>query len=407
MLTGLLFSALLATSIGQSIVITLLPSLGRAAGLTEIQVALILSTSSLVFALGASIWSGVCLKLGRRKVLLIGMSGYTLGTLIFTFVFYLGFSGWLVGLPLVLALLLARSLQSSVMSATPPAVLGITLAISTPENRVGRISRVTSANTLGQVIGPAMGGLLAIFGLLVPLYTIILFTFLAWILMACKLPPESQLQTDEDSKQKAQPDEPLSDGEKSFFANNPGLHYVVIAAALFCALAMVHQTLGFYFMDELGKTPQEAAQRVGFAAMTVALVSFVVQFILIQRLQLASWQLLIPGLIALTLGLVLLALVSSPQGIYLAMSLIGLGMGFSYPAATAGATTSGTAKQQNRNTGMVSAAPALGFIVGPLLAALVYQLEPHYPFVLASTIIASLLLIHCWRSLISRRRPSR
>lgn len=406
MLTGLLFSALLATSIGQSIVITLLPSLGRAAGLTEIQVALILSVSSLVFALGASIWSGVSLKLGRRKVLLIGMGGYTLGTMIFTGIFYLGLSGWLVGLPLVIALMLARSLQSSVMSATPPAVLGITLAISTPENRVGRISRVTSANTLGQVIGPAMGGLLAIFGLLVPLYTIILFTFLAWLLMVYRLPPENQLQKEEASTQKAHPDSTQTSDSKSFFAN-PGLHYVVIAAALFCALAMVHQTLGFYFMDELGKTPQEAAQRVGFAAMVVALVSFVVQFTLVQRLQLASWQLLILGLTALTLGLGLLALASSLQSIYLAMSLIGLGMGFSYPAATAGATTSGTAKQQNRNTGMVSAAPALGFIIGPLLAALVYQLQPHYPFLLASGIIASFLLIHCWRSLTSLKVTGR
>ncbi|SFX25843.1 Predicted arabinose efflux permease, MFS family [Marinospirillum alkaliphilum DSM 21637] len=337
---------------------------------------------------------------GRRRVLLIGMAGYSLGTLLFSSVFYLGLSGELMGIKLLLALLLARALQSSVMSATPPAVLGMTLAISAADQRVQNVSRVTAANTLGQVLGPTLGGVLVVFGLLAPLYAIITLTALAWCVLYWKLPQQVPAQP---APTQAQPVLPLNTTplhSTNSLRGNPGLVYIITAAALFCAIAMVYQSLGFYFMDLLGKTPQQAAQSAGFAAMTTALVSFVVQFVLIQRLPLTRQQLLISGLTAWVMGLLLLAFANGEEVIYLAMALIGLGMGLSYPTATAAAASSGTQQQQSRNTGLVSAAPALGFILGPLLAALVYPLQPHYPFVSAALLLSGFLLLYGgWRKL--------
>lgn len=397
MLKALLFAALLSTSIGQSIVITLLPALGRSAGLSELQVALILSSSSVVFVLGAYFWGDVGARWGRCRVLLIGMGGYTLGTLVFTGVFYLGLTGGLTGVSLLLTLLLARSLQSSIMSATPPSVLGLTVAISTPQTQVKDISRVTAANTLGQVLGPALAGALVVLGLLVPIYAVIALTLLTWILLVLKLPSHHlDRPTDTPMNSLLVSVNSSEIGTRSFFGN-PGLFYVLTASMLFCAMAMIYQTLGFFFMDMFGKTPQQAAQVAGFAAMVTALVSFVVQFLLIQRLPFSGTQLLLLGLLSLVAGLLLLAFSSGVAMIYLAMTLIGLGMGLAYPTATATAVSSGNTRQQSQNTGLVSAAPALGFIVGPLLAATVYPLQPHYPFVLAAMLLAGLLAAHGWR----------
>ena len=57
------------TALGQTLVFILLPSLGRAAGLAEIQVGLIISCSSLAFALASPIWGYLSELRGRRPVL--------------------------------------------------------------------------------------------------------------------------------------------------------------------------------------------------------------------------------------------------------------------------------------------------------------------------------------------------
>ena len=86
------------TALGQTLVFILLPSLGRAAGLAEIQVGLIISCSSLAFALASPIWGYLSELRGRRPVLIIGLSGYAVGTLIFGVIFHLGLTGLLAGL---------------------------------------------------------------------------------------------------------------------------------------------------------------------------------------------------------------------------------------------------------------------------------------------------------------------
>jgi len=86
----ILFFSLLATAMGQSVVFSLMPALGRESGLSELQIASILSFSALVFALGSTFWGKFSTKWGRRSTLIIGLSGYSIGTFVFASVFYLG-----------------------------------------------------------------------------------------------------------------------------------------------------------------------------------------------------------------------------------------------------------------------------------------------------------------------------
>ncbi len=91
---SLLLSAVGVTALGQTLGSTLLPSLGRATGLAEIQVGLIISCSSLAFALASPVWGYLSELYGRRPILIIGLSGYATGTLLFALVFQAGLAGW-------------------------------------------------------------------------------------------------------------------------------------------------------------------------------------------------------------------------------------------------------------------------------------------------------------------------
>ncbi|HBL87779.1 MAG TPA: MFS transporter, partial [Alcanivorax sp.] len=157
----MLLAAVGVTALGQTLVFTLLPSLGRATGLAEIQVGLIISCSSLAFALASPVWGYLSELYGRRPILIIGLSGYATGTLLFALVFQAGLAGWVSGGVLVALLVAARMSQAVIMAATPPSAAAYTADITAPEARTRGMGRIGAANNLGTVLGPGIGGMLA------------------------------------------------------------------------------------------------------------------------------------------------------------------------------------------------------------------------------------------------------
>ena len=166
----ILILSLMATSIGQSLVFAILPPLGREVNLGELQITSIITLSSLVFAFASRRWGRLSDKLGRKPIIITGLVGYTVGTVIFTSVFYAGLTGVLSGLTLYGVLLLARSSQALVMSATAPTVAAYAADNSSQDKRTSTMAKLGTANSMGTILGPAVSGLLATLGLLAPLY---------------------------------------------------------------------------------------------------------------------------------------------------------------------------------------------------------------------------------------------
>ena len=378
-----LFCALLATSVGQSVMLATLPSMGRQANLSEFHIATIMSSSALIFAIGTNVWSKVARRAGFKRILIVGLAGYSAGTFAFASAWMAGFSGIISGTNLFLALLISRSLQSTIMSATPPSAVGYAVAISSASGRVSAISKVTSASNVGQIIGPAYAGLLVGFGLLAPLYSIVILTILALILVVFKLPvlPPHSLEQNTQS-QNAVEDNPTR------------LPYIFVASCVcvFAAMAMMQQTMGFFFIDFYAKSPVEAAQLVGFAMMMSAVTSLTVQFTVVQKARISKERMMSIALPLLSLAYLVLFLQQSFTASYLGMAIMGVGMGMAYPSLAAAATTYCSPSQQSSITGLITATTAMGYIVGPPLAATLYQINIALPFAAASILMA---LISC------------
>lgn len=375
-----LFCALLATSVGQSVMLTTLPSMGREANLSEFHIATIMSSSALIFAFGTNVWSKVAKRAGFKRILMVGLTGYSIGTLAFASAWMAGFSGFISGTNLFLALLISRSLQSTIMSATPPSAVGYAVAISSPQARVSAISKVTSASNVGQIVGPAYAGLLVGFGLLVPLYSIVVLTLLALALVFFKLPvlaPSLQHHT------------PSHPGQNTHPSTKMPYIFVTACVCVFCAMAMMQQSLGFFFIDFYHYTPVEAARQVGFAMMISAAASLTAQFGWVQKGRMSKETMISLALPLLGLAYLLLFIQHSIFVLYIAMILMGLGMGMAYPSLAAAATTYCTPSQQASITGLITATTAMGYVIGPPVAALLYQLNIALPFAVASALIAT------------------
>lgn len=377
----LLFLAVMSMALGQTLVFTLLPLLGRAVGLREIQIGLIITASSAVYALAARFWGRKSDALGRRRVILFGLAGYTAGTLVFAGLFRLGMEGVLSGLLLWAVLVAARCMQSLLMAGTMPGASAYVSDLTSAGTRTAGLARLGAANSTGTIIGPAAGGLLAAVSLLAPLLFAAAITGLCLLLLLFWLP---------ESPRGAAPAAPAP-----LAFNDPRYRRVLlIAVAMLVGFSVVQQTLAFYFQDVLRLDSRAAAKQVGLALMLSAVVALTAQALLVQRLGWSAARLTLAGVASLLAGSLVLGLAGTQGLLFLGVGFCGLGIGLAFPACLAMASLAVGPDEQGALAGLTSAVPALGSIIGPVLGTGLYQLHPQLPY-LAN---ALLLLPPLWLS---------
>lgn len=380
--TALLFLSVMAMVLGQSLVFTLLPLLGREVGLREIEVGIIITLSSAVYALAARSWGRRSDELGRRRVLLFGLAGYTAGTLLFAALFWLGLQDWLRGMLLWTCLVVARCAQSLVMAGTMPAANAYMSDITSADTRTAGMARLGAASSTGTIIGPACGGLLAAASLLAPLVLAAAITGLAFLAVWWWLPESPRHDAGGAGR-----------GVALGFLDPRYRRALLVAIAMLVGYSVVQQTLAFYFQDILALDSQAAARQVGFALMLSAAVALLAQGLLVQRLRWPAARLTRAGLGALALGSLLLGLAGSLPALYLGVGLCGLGIGLAYPACMALASLAVPAEEQGALAGLTSAVPALGSIIGPVLGTGLYQVDPHLPYLANAALLLPVLWV--------------
>jgi len=387
----LLFAALVAVGMGQTIVFAVLAPLGREIGLSEVQVGAIISASSIMFFIASPIWGRISDRWGRRRVMLVGLFGYTAGTVVFASVFQAALAGLLAPLPAFFALTLARMGQASVMSATPPASSAYMADITDVRTRTKGMGAIGAANNVGAVAGPAIGGLLAVFSLLTPIWFAAVVTLAAALAVLVWLPEPARHVL-------AKPR-----GRLSYFDPRI-LPFIIVGVVMFMGMAVVQQTLAFRLQDTLSLSGAETARAFGTAMMLMALSSLAAQGFIVQRLDVAPFTLLRIAMPILLSAFIAITLADS-QLLYLAaMAVLGFGMGLAGPGFMAGASLAVSPEEQGSVAGVANSCGPLGFTIGPLLGTALYQIHGQLPY-LVTVLIYIPLLIFTFR--VKVQRPHR
>ncbi|MDH4039547.1 MAG: MFS transporter [Gammaproteobacteria bacterium] len=375
-----LIVALMTTAMGQSLVFAILAPLGREVQLSELRITSIIAISALIFGLAAPAWGRLSDRVGRKPIIITGLVGYTLGTLAFTSVFYAGLKGVLAGTALYGMLLLARCSQSLIMSATSPASTAYAADHTGRDRRTATMARLGTANSMGTILGPAVSGALATFGLLAPLYFAAAMAAMAALLVWRQLPltPKQDITSRRITTR------------LRFF--DPRIRvYLATAVGLFVGFSGIQQTLGFQLQDKLGLSGIETAQMAGAALMISAVFTFLIQVTVMQRASLRASLLIRLGLASLTVGAVLIAGFGTFAVLGVGMAFLGTGMGLCMPAIAAGASLAVSPQEQGAAAGLVSSCPAIGFVAGPICAGALYQVHgPLAPLFSAAIFLAVL-----------------
>ena len=380
--------SIISISMGQFIVFAVLAPLIRAVGLQEYQGGLILSFSSIVFALSSGVWGRLSSIYGRKKVMLIGLMGYSLGTLLFVSGFFAGFELLLSGFALFSALVIARMLQSTLMGATSPATTAYMADITTPEQRVKGMGLIGSAHSLGTILGPAIAAPLIALHLLAPLLAASIITFITAAIVLFWLPKDTVAA----SPQKVRIGAEIRHTLKSYFDPRYA-NLLLIGVLMFMSYAMCQQTLGYLIQDQLMITPEAAASILAKAFIYSAVFSLIAQIGVVSKLKLPASIVLTLGLPLMMVGYLILLQLSEPLDAMIAFSCIGFGFGMAMPGFAAAASLSVSAEEQGSVAGIISGAPALGYILGPTLGSVLYQWESHAPYIASAVLNAILTLM--------------
>lgn len=144
--------------VGFGIIIPILPFLIDKLGGGPAVLGIFMSVYSVMQFFFAPFWGRLSDRIGRRPVLLIGLSGYGLTFIMFGLVDQV----WL--------LIVIRALAGIVSSATLPTAMAYMADITSETDRSKNMGKIGAAMGLGMVFGPALGGWLGHFSFSVPFF---------------------------------------------------------------------------------------------------------------------------------------------------------------------------------------------------------------------------------------------
>ena len=368
--------ALVSVGFGFSVLFAILSPLGREVGLNELQIGSIIAASSLMVFLVSPVWGRLSDRWGRKRVLIIGLLGYSVGNFLFALVFKAFLLGLLLPLTGYLLLVFTRVLHASVMAAIMPSSTAYMADITSVGERTKGIGAVGAANNLGSVLGPSLGGLLAGISLLTPLWvgSALALTTALFVLFLLPESPGSAPSPSRNDTEIPATKLRLTHTDPRIFA------FVLVGTAMFTGMALVQQTLAFRFQDILSLTAVETARTFGLAMGLAAAASVASQVGLMQRIDLSPLRWLGIALPILILAFACLALANSRPVLVGAMLLQGVGMGLAAPAFMAGASLAVEPQEQGAVAGIASSCGPLGFTIGPLLGGLLYTVQPDLPY---------------------------
>jgi len=361
--------ALVVVMLGFGLVIPIFPFFIEDLGAGGKELGLLVAISALLEFLFAPLWGSVSDRIGRKPVLMIGMVGY-------------GLSSLLMGLATQLWMLFAsRALSGILSSATLTTALAY-VGDSTPEKeRGGGMGTLGAAMALGVILGPGMGGWLASDSLSSPFFIAAGMSLVSLLLILLLLPESLPAEARRQGKGKVN----VVNLRALWQALFSPIGVLLLMVALFSfALTNFEAVFGLYALEKFGYGPE----RVGTILMVVAVVSTVGKAVLTGPAT-KRWgeaAVIKASALAGSVGFLVLLAANTYITILLATGFFTFSKTLLRPAAFA-LISKRSAGSQGAAMGLSNSFMSLGRIAGPVWAGFVFDLNVNYPYLSGAAIM--------------------
>lgn len=398
----MLFAVSLIAAAGNMALQSVLPNIGRTFQLRDTLVSGAFAISALMWTLASPWWARLSDRIGRKKVMMIGLTGFILSMAGFGLATTSGLQGWL-GFGVAFALMaVARTIYGVFGSAAPIASQAYVADRTTAGQRTQAMSMLASAQGLGTVIGPTLAPLfvLPFVGLAGPMYAFAVMGAVALIVVWRKLPSGDVVRTPSPSGRR--------DAAGRGLWKDPRVRdYLLYGLLLTGAQAINISVLGFHVIDEMAATgtAQEASHPfIALAMFAGAAATLLAQWGLIPMLKLQPRDLIRWGAGLALAGNVLSIAAPGYYGVVLGYAVVSMGLGFARPGFTAGSSLSVGPAEQGAVAGLMMALAGLSFLFPPVIGVALYELSEPAPFI-ANTVLLAAALVLCFVSTRLRTGP--
>ena len=360
----ILLSGLITYGIGQSLLYIIFLPLGLELGMAKWEIGTIISISNLAILFSAPFWGKTSDNWGRRTVFVIGMVGYAVGYAALALGIEAGLAGVMLGLPLFMGLVAARLVYGVFAGAAQPAAQAYIADTTDESSRASGMAMVAAAGGLGTIIGPIFAGFLAKVDPLFPMYAAAFLGLLA----ACWA--RFRLVEPEKHAHKL----PSEGTRRVFVKIFPYLLGWFVVFFVFTAIQMI---AGFMIDNQLGITDtDEQIAVIRNAFMFMAIITVIMQVIVMQKFKLQPKLLLRSAFIIFGIVLLILPGAASTMQLYLVFVGMGFAVSLAMPSLTAAASLSLGPQDQGVGAGLLAAAPTFGMVLGPLSMGFLYEQSP-------------------------------
>ena len=387
----ILFTVSLIAAAGNMGLQSVLPAIGREFRLSDTLVAAAFAISALLWTFASPVWARLSDRLGRKRVIMIGLSGFVVSMTGFGLAATSGIEGWLGAMVAFALMAVARTVYGLFGSAAPIASQAYVADRTTPEGRTQAMSLLASAQGLGTVIGPVLSPffILPLVGLAGPMYVYAIFGLIVLIIVWRKLPSGDAVRTPSESTH------PASES-KGLWKDPRVRDFLIYGLFVTGAQAINISVLGFHIIDEMAATGLEARQAqpfIGVAMFAGAAATLMVQWGLIPLLKLQPRPLMRWGAgLALAGNLISIA-APGYFGVVVGYAIVSMGLGFARPGFTAGSSLAVRASEQGTIAGLMMSLAGLSFLAPPVIGVALYELLEPGPFIANAVLLVGAVAI--------------
>lgn len=344
------------------------PILGRYAerfGAGGLEVGLLFASFSGAQMVFAPILGRISDRIGRKPVIIVSLLGTAAGS------FISGAAGALW------VLFIGRAIDGA-SGASVAVAQGAVADLAPPDQRARLMGLLGAAFGLGFILGPIIGGLAALGGPHVPFYVAGTVALVNAVAAAVRLP---------ETKKKSDPDAVLPARVSRFaLPTSPALlRFVAMTLLVSLGFSGFEATFSLFSERRFGFTESSAAA----VFLLVGVVLVVVQGALIGSLtaRFGSWGLLHAGLLVTTTGLVVLSASGVIPMLVVAVLIIAFGQGIAGPSVLSLVAELVPEDRRGEALGYQQSAGALGRIVGPVVAGVVFDsINEGAPYVVSAVL---------------------
>jgi DHA1 family multidrug resistance protein-like MFS transporter len=360
---------LVVVTLGFGMIIPILPFFIEDLGAGGSEMGLLVAASALLEFVFAPLWGGVSDRIGRKPVLMIGIVGY-------------GLSSLLLGLSTRIWMLFASRVLSGILaSATLTAALAYVGDSTTAEERGAGMGNLGAAMALGIILGPALGGCLAGDSLSRPFFAAAALSLVSLMLILLLLPESLPAGARGQGARRISTVRLRTLWHALF--SPIGVLLSMIALFSF-ALTNFEAVFGLYALEKFGYGPE----RVGTILMVVAVVSTFGKALLTGPATTRWGEAAVIKASALlgSVGFLFLLAANTYVTILLATGFFILSKTLLRPAAFA-LISRRSAASQGTAMGLSNAFMGLGRVVGPIWAGFIFDVNVDYPYLSGAAVM--------------------